>query len=686
MIFFIALGVRVAYFIEMKADPEYLQPSVDAYYHDYWAWGLASGDWRLKYGQRDPEIQSTPYFRAPAYPYMLSVVYTVFGHDPLAPRLLQHVFGALNCFLIFFLARRLFGNKTALLASFMYAVYWPFVYFEGELREVTLLCVLLPMFILLVMRLCDEGSLKWALLAGLTLGVISVTRANYILFFPFSLVWLYMFLIKNNGKSGGWKIVVMFSIFVSLPISVVAARNYVYGNDFVLVSSNMGINLYIGNNNLSDGHSVRLPGDIPIFRSAFSYLDIVEHVEEIEQRDLQHSEVSQYFSKLAVEYIIEYPFETFVLGCKKMAMLFGGTTIESEKNQETFRRRSVVLSGLPLSFSVVLSFSIVGVLVFFRRVFFGGRLPPPSLFSNDSYKYGILVLLLIAVYCSSYFLFFVTSRFRVPCVALIMVFSAYGANFLLSEFGMRNYKRAIGASLLVVLFYFLSNANLFDIHSDQAKIESDRGLAYARENRFDDAIESYQKAIEINPSYGSAYNNLATALAARGDLQQATVNYIQASQLLPNERSIWINLGLISHKMEMYDTAIIYYKEAELLREDEMLSFRIAYSLLKKDDNSGAEDRFKKTMESYGRSSSILFQLGRIYLDAGKLEDAKQVLLEALQKSPNNLLILWVLTECAEALHDIEGLHKYIQSILALEPGNAKAIVLAEKYGLSVGD
>ena len=39
--------LRILYLSDLERDPLYSHPAFDAELHDYWAWGLASGDWSV---------------------------------------------------------------------------------------------------------------------------------------------------------------------------------------------------------------------------------------------------------------------------------------------------------------------------------------------------------------------------------------------------------------------------------------------------------------------------------------------------------------------------------------------------------------------------------------------------------------------------------------------------------------
>jgi tetratricopeptide (TPR) repeat protein len=52
--------------------------------------------------------------------------------------------------------------------------------------------------------------------------------------------------------------------------------------------------------------------------------------------------------------------------------------------------------------------------------------------------------------------------------------------------------------------------------------------------RFEEAIENYRKAIQINPNFAVALNNLGAALATEGRFDEAIENFRKAIQVNPN--------------------------------------------------------------------------------------------------------------------------------------------------------
>ncbi len=69
------------------------------------------------------------------------------------------------------------------------------------------------------------------------------------------------------------------------------------------------------------------------------------------------------------------------------------------------------------------------------------------------------------------------------------------------------------------------------------------GLAHAGQGRFEDAIESYNQALEINPDFAPAHNNLAVALKNLGRFEEAVTCFRRATETDPDLAEAHSNLG-----------------------------------------------------------------------------------------------------------------------------------------------
>ena len=104
--------------------------------------------------------------------------------------------------------------------------------------------------------------------------------------------------------------------------------------------------------------------------------------------------------------------------------------------------------------------------------------------------------------------------------------------------------------------------------SDQ-KIESQtavhyfKGISYAINGQYDQAISHYNQAIEINPTFANAYISRGVAYAqSRGQYDQAISDFSKAIEISPQFAKAYKDRGFAYYKKGQYDQAISDYSKA----------------------------------------------------------------------------------------------------------------------------
>jgi len=81
--------------------------------------------------------------------------------------------------------------------------------------------------------------------------------------------------------------------------------------------------------------------------------------------------------------------------------------------------------------------------------------------------------------------------------------------------------------------------------------------AYESGGRFEDAVTTYQKAIELKPSEATYYNNMANSLAKLGRIEEARAAYEKSAALDPaNAVNAWRNFGIVLYNAGRMKEAI----------------------------------------------------------------------------------------------------------------------------------
>jgi len=646
VILLVGLGLRVAYLREVRQRPDFDSPISDAGYNDYWARGLATGDWKPPGTEPDPLISSTPYFRPPGYVYFLALIYRVAGLGYVAPRVAQMALGLASCLLAWRLGRRVLNPVGALIAAALMATYWAFIYFEGELNEPPLLAFLTVLLIWVLARWTVAPGYMLAGAAGVLLGVVAVIRPNVLLFVPVVLVWTGWVLWRRGTLRRWVGAAVTLVVGTAVMIAPVTIRNYVVGKDFVLISSNGGVNLYIGNNEYTSLVTPRIP-DIERLAgrtgwSLFAYPQIVQGVEKELGRPLRHSEVSKYFADRAWSFIRQQPGTALKYALQRAALLWGPHEVSNEKVLYYERLYSPVLRLLP-RFPLVASGFVLGLVLWvwdYRRQSGPGQqdttAPPHVVEQHARLEIVVLMLLLVGVYFASFLPFLVAGRFRVPYLPLLALFAAYAVQRLVDWIRSRRWTPAgIGVAAWGGLGVLAVQA-LVAYEPERVSWHMDRASAYLQKGQFAEAIAEYREGIKAKPGFPLVYSDLGATLAREGRFEEAIDAFRQAIKLNPQVPEVRRKLAAMLLDLERPAEAAEEFKAALQLSPDQADTwYKLGRALMKLRDWPGAREAFAQAAERDPKLAEARVNLGLALHEQGDDEGALQELQRALDVNPN---------------------------------------------------
>ncbi|MBN1424588.1 glycosyltransferase family 39 protein [Candidatus Fermentibacteria bacterium] len=508
LVFAVALAFRGFYLAEASRQPEFNLVYMDEEYHVEWAKGLATGVWTPPYEQ----IKGTPYFRAPLYPYFLAGLFRLFGQSLLLLRAIQVIIGSCSCVLAYAVAARCLGGRVGLAAGLLCACSWVLTYYDAELLLPVLEVFFLLAGLLALFVSAQRMNPALAGLAGLLFGLLSITRPNALALFPFIVLWSVRAL--PTGRRGGFTLLLAAG-FLAPPLAV-TLRNRVVGGDWVVVSSQGGVNFFIGNNPESNGIEAVVPGTRHTWWGGY------EDAVAIAQRDVgrphKPSEISHYWMRRGLNFIIEEPGHWLRLTGRKVAALIGSVEIPNNEPLETRRGRYWALRFSPVTFGLLLGLFLVGLPELLHRPGSGHRSTDSSL----NQRFVSLLLQVLAVYSLTIVAFFVTGRYRVPLVPLIAIGAAVTlVRIYESIVCRRRMAAALRAGAAAILIGALSVDYLGVRRGTAAYADLSDAQDLLDMGRLDDAIERLEalrarKAINV----AEVHSSLARAYLkrdARGD-------------------------------------------------------------------------------------------------------------------------------------------------------------------------
>ena len=251
-------------------------------------------------------------------------------------------------------------------------------------------------------------------LAGLVFGLAAATRPTVLLFMPVLALWMLWTFRRRGSWSGALVPVSLLTIGTVLPIAPLTAHNISTG-DTSLVSTQGGVNFWIGNNPESDGHTAIVPGT----RSNWwgGYQDSITQAEANEGRALTPGEVSSHYAGRAFEYIRSDFGGWLGLMGTKLRIFWSNHEFGNNQPIAFYAKRFNPWSSyLPVRYADLLALALLGLVLSWRH---GARIVPAAGF--------------VLVYSLGVIAFFVCARFRMPILPVLMVFASHGIVWLVEQ-------------------------------------------------------------------------------------------------------------------------------------------------------------------------------------------------------------------------------------------------------------
>ena len=119
------------------------------------------------------------------------------------------------------------------------------------------------------------------------------------------------------------------------------------------------------------------------------------------------------------------------------------------------------------------------------------------------------------------------------------------------------------------------------------------------------AIYDYKQALNTNPQFSYAYNNLGDALAAKRDYTQSIINYGNALKINPKYFEAYYGRGLSNYAIENYDLAIKDFSTALKLKDKFALGYAHRAEAWTKKGNIDEAPRRKRTGYQSGLKTNL---------------------------------------------------------------------------------
>lgn len=179
-------------------------------------------------------------------------------------------------------------------------------------------------------------------------------------------------------------------------------------------------------------------------------------------------------------------------------------------------------------------------------------------------------------------------------------------------------------------------------HPDEAKAFAVYGDVLFQEKKYNEARDSYKKALKLNDQIYQIWEQLLRIEVSQGDFQQAIADGEEGLSVFPNQAELYLYTAIAYSQTKKHEKAISYLKNAaDLETEDPEIRTQIFSTL---GDSYNAVKNFKESDQSYEKAlalnpdNSYVLNNYAYYLSlrGENLEKAEKMSKRSVQLDPNN--------------------------------------------------
>lgn len=581
IIFVSAMALRIIYFNLYKDTnifPVLEASDGESYY--FWAKDIVNGDiWGSK-----------AFMKWPFYAYWVALIFKAIGTSAALIYSLQFVLGGINSILIYLIAKKIFDRKIGLLAGLFSACYGLFIFYEGLLVYTSVSLFLNSILFLWILYLKDPPGARKLFWLGVFLGICVITQGNIIIFGVLAMAWV----LKNSRleKKKKFYNFIIFLAGMSIIIGSVTLRNYLVEKDRVLITGNLGINFYLGNNPQASG-AFFCPGELTMNQD-----DMFRDSKIIAERDLGRrlltSHVSSYWFNRALSFIRQDPGRFIKLFTDKLSYIYMPREIVHDIEFNFIAGKLSFLKFNFLLLKFILPFGLLGMLLGLKN------------FNKNALLYIILLSLSLSIA-----IFFVTSRYRVMMVPYLLIFASFGIFSIWNTLKQKRY--FIFCALILAALLIFKLLNYADAYANQKIARAKNNLSIyeyhlniadmlERSLNFQQAIKELNEAIRIDPQNRRAIFRLGIIYFKTNDFKSAEEKFKEVINISPDCFDAYYNLGYIyNQEMRPQEAKQMLEKAVSLYADDFRAHFELAMAKKSAGDNQGARKELLLALKNVNR-------------------------------------------------------------------------------------
>ncbi len=615
-----AFTIRIVHLLFVKGNDLVRIPIIDSAYYHLMASEISHGNF----------VGDSIFFMSPLYPYLMGLIYAIFGSTPLWIVVFQIGLSVGTVYQHYKFTNKLINRRVAAIAALIAALYSPFIFYDSTLLTASLIMFLSSLILNYShdsLSKDDSGAL-WKL--GLTIGLSALARPLVLIFYPF-LIFAHFQTKRKDWKKRSMTIV-LATLVILIPLGI---RNLIVGDEFVMTSSSGGMNFYVGNNADATG----LYWEAPFLSSYEPWNEEEEyrrHASELVEKQLSNREASRYWSNQSLDWMINNPADYLFLLIKKSFYFFNRAEFANNVSYYYGKKVSPVLSLNPIGFWLICPLGLAGLILLWKHT--GWR------------KSKLLWLWLMAYYVGALAIFN-ASEYRLPVVLVLLIGASFTISSLIDRFRQAQLEPALRIIALSLLFFPLINFRTsFTRSGENARMDYfNYGNTLLKLDRPEESIERFQNALLVDPYFAEGLHRLADAYYRTGQEDKAVEvgerigldDPASIIRILQNEAKFegyaLMQEGKLAKAMDEFTASGMTPEEA-IAETTRISQLNHAKEIFQAGDKEGAIAIFKQIRENDSQiDPSISYNIAMLHFQNGDIDSAEFYATEVMDSDSMNI-------------------------------------------------
>ena len=203
----------------------------------------------------------------------------------------------------------------------------------------------------------------------------------------------------------------------------------------------------------------------------------------------------------------------------------------------------------------------------------------------------------------------------------------------------------------------LNNKNAIELYN--------QGNTLIQLQRYQEALATYEKAIDIKPDYPQALYGQGKALFQLKKYQESLIAYDQAIQIQPNYLEAWTNRGFVLVRLKRYSEAIATVDKALQLKNDEPQIWQLKGDIfIKISQYNDAIKAYEQAINFQADNPELWYKKGLAFQNLKQYEEAITAYKKTVELKPDHESAWYNLGNCLVNLNRYEfALQAYDQAV-----------------------